>query len=201
MPALAWGRGEAAACRRLRESQAHTGLLAGARAPPSGRSRGASTIQRAGCPMASTRSWLSGSPAAPGALGPAPPSRPAECARSPRWPRTHSLRGRLQGYRPPGAGHRPPPRQLSSRPLPLAAAGRWASQPQAGHALWLARGGESGWRRAGSRLGWGQPPWLRAPGAARSGEVAAARGRGSPRMLSAARRTRVMRGLQEVPRR
>lgn len=53
------------------ESQALTGLLAPARAPPSGRSPGASTVQPGGYPRASAGSWLSGSPPTPWALGPA----------------------------------------------------------------------------------------------------------------------------------
>lgn len=87
------------------ESQALTGLLAPARAPPSGHGPGASTIQPGGCPRASTRSWLSRSPTTPRALGPpprtllpAPASHPARCASSPQPPRTHSLEGALQGY-------------------------------------------------------------------------------------------------------
>lgn len=153
------------------ESQELTGPLAPARAPPSGRSPGASTIQPGGCQRASTRSWLSGSPATPRALGPAPPSllpspasHPAGCASSPQPQRTHSLEGALQGYPWLGAGadcgHRPPP--LSSRPWSFAAAGLPASKPEAGQAPKTQEGSWDG-KLAASRPGWGRPRWLRVP--------------------------------------
>lgn len=114
---------------------------------------------------------------------PSPPPAPASCLRrrAPARPgrlaqqRSHSLRGRLQGY-PRGGGwgrlrHWPPP-LLSLRPRPSAAPGRPGSKPQSRRRDSKVRGGKSSWEQTSVRarteprsLGRGQRPGARgAPG-------------------------------------
>lgn len=105
---------------------------------------------------------------------PSPPPAPASCLRrrAPARPgrlaqqRSHSLRGRLQGY-PRGGGwgrlrHWPPP-LLSLRPRPSAAPGRPGSKPQSRRRDSKVRGGKSSWEQTSVRAGGGLS-WLWVPG-------------------------------------